>query len=40
MPMAMKQRADEVTDGGNAEAVLANAPASEDGFYMVPKVIE
>jgi aspartyl-tRNA(Asn)/glutamyl-tRNA(Gln) amidotransferase subunit C len=40
MPMAMKGRADEVTDGGNAEAVLANAPQSEDGFYMVPKVIE
>jgi aspartyl-tRNA(Asn)/glutamyl-tRNA(Gln) amidotransferase subunit C len=40
MPMAMKQRADEVTDGGNAEAVLANAPASEDGFDLVPKVIE
>jgi aspartyl-tRNA(Asn)/glutamyl-tRNA(Gln) amidotransferase subunit C len=40
MPMAMKSRVDEVTDGGNAEAVLANAPASEDGFYMVPKVIE
>jgi aspartyl-tRNA(Asn)/glutamyl-tRNA(Gln) amidotransferase subunit C len=40
MPMAMKSRADEVTDGGNAEAVLANAPASEDGFYLVPKVIE
>ncbi len=39
-PMAMKMRTDEVTDGGNAEAVLANAPASEDGFYMVPKVIE
>jgi aspartyl-tRNA(Asn)/glutamyl-tRNA(Gln) amidotransferase subunit C len=40
MPMAMKSRVDEVTDGGNAEAVLANAPASEDGFYLVPKVIE
>ena len=39
-PMAMKMRVDEVTDGGNAEAVLANAPASEDGYYMVPKVIE
>ena len=39
-PMAMKMRKDEVTDGGNAEAVLANAPSSEDGFYMVPKVIE
>jgi aspartyl-tRNA(Asn)/glutamyl-tRNA(Gln) amidotransferase subunit C len=39
-PMAMRMRTDEVTDGGNAEAVLANAPASEDGFYLVPKVIE
>jgi aspartyl-tRNA(Asn)/glutamyl-tRNA(Gln) amidotransferase subunit C len=39
-PMAMKMRVDEVTDGGNAEAVLANAPQSEDGYYMVPKVIE
>ena len=39
-PMAMKMRVDEVTDGGNVEAVLANAPASDDGFYMVPKVIE
>lgn len=39
-PMAMKMRTDEVTDGGNPEAVLANAPASDDGYYMVPKVIE
>ena len=39
-PMAMKMRVDEVTDGGNPEAVLANAPSSEDGFYLVPKVIE
>lgn len=39
-PMAMRQRKDEVTDGNDAEAVLSNAPASEDGFYMVPKVIE
>jgi aspartyl-tRNA(Asn)/glutamyl-tRNA(Gln) amidotransferase subunit C len=39
-PMAMKQRADVVTDGGNPEAVLANAPQTEDNFYLVPKVIE
>lgn len=39
-PMAMKMRADAVVDGGNAEAVLANAPQSEDDFYLVPKVIE
>jgi len=39
-PMKMKMRVDAVTDGGNAEAVLKNAPASEDNFYLVPKVVE
>ena len=39
-PMAMKQRADAVTDGDKAEAVLKNAPASQDNFFLVPKVIE
>ena len=39
-PMAMKKRADAVTDGGDAEAVLKNAPVSEDNFYLVPKVVE
>ncbi len=39
-PMAMKMREDAVTDGGKPEAVLANAPQSDDGFYLVPKVIE
>ena len=38
--MALKARADEVTDGGFAERVLANAPESADGFFLVPKVIE
>ncbi len=33
-------RKDEVTDGRQAEAILANAPASELGFFAVPKVIE
>ena len=39
-PMAMKTRKDEVTDGGIAEAILANAPAREDYFFLVPKVVE
>ena len=39
-PMAMKTRKDVVTDGGDPEAVMANAPNSEDDFYLVPKVIE
>ncbi|ALK09430.1 Asp-tRNA(Asn)/Glu-tRNA(Gln) amidotransferase subunit GatC [Blastochloris viridis] len=39
-PMAMKMREDKVTDGGIADKVLANAPASDDGYYLVPKVVE
>jgi aspartyl-tRNA(Asn)/glutamyl-tRNA(Gln) amidotransferase subunit C len=39
-PMLMKQRADVVNDGEMADAVTANAPASEDHFFMVPKVVE
>ena len=35
-----KQRVDEVTDGDKADDIMANAPASEDHFFMVPKVIE
>ena len=36
----MKKRDDVVTDGNIMEAVTLNAPASEDGYFMVPKVIE
>jgi aspartyl-tRNA(Asn)/glutamyl-tRNA(Gln) amidotransferase subunit C len=32
--------ADPLTGGGARDAVLANAPAAEHGFYGVPKVIE
>ncbi len=32
--------ADPLTGGGVREAVLANAPAPEHGFFGVPKVIE
>jgi aspartyl-tRNA(Asn)/glutamyl-tRNA(Gln) amidotransferase subunit C len=39
-PMTMKKRADEVTDGGIAEDIVRNAPASEDNYFIVPKVIE
>ena len=38
--MSMKQRKDAVTDGDKADQIVANAPASEDNFFMVPKVIE
>jgi aspartyl-tRNA(Asn)/glutamyl-tRNA(Gln) amidotransferase subunit C len=38
--MAMKKRADAVTDGGYADAIVKNAPATEDHFFLVPKVVE
>ncbi len=38
--MKMKMRADEVTDGFYADKIVANAPATEDGFFLVPKVVE
>ena len=38
--MAMRMRDDAVTDGGQAEAVLANAPDRDGPFYAVPKVVE
>jgi aspartyl-tRNA(Asn)/glutamyl-tRNA(Gln) amidotransferase subunit C len=39
-PMKMRQRPDEVTDGGIAADILANAPARQGEFFMVPKVVE
>jgi aspartyl-tRNA(Asn)/glutamyl-tRNA(Gln) amidotransferase subunit C len=39
-PMAMKKRADEVTDGFYPEKIVANAPVSERNFFVVPKVVE
>lgn len=39
-PMQMKKRADVIDDGEIADAVVANAPATEDHFFLVPKVVE
>jgi aspartyl-tRNA(Asn)/glutamyl-tRNA(Gln) amidotransferase subunit C len=36
----LKMREDVVTDGGDADAVTANAPLGEDHFFVVPKVVE
>jgi aspartyl-tRNA(Asn)/glutamyl-tRNA(Gln) amidotransferase subunit C len=38
--MALRRRADKVTDGGCQDKVLANAPEARDGYFVVPKVIE
>ena len=39
-PVAMKKRADAVTDGDKADDIVANAPATDRNFFMVPKVVE
>jgi aspartyl-tRNA(Asn)/glutamyl-tRNA(Gln) amidotransferase subunit C len=38
--MSMKQRQDAVTEGDQAAKIVANAPACEDHFFVVPKVVE
>ena len=38
--VALPMREDVVTDGGDADKVLRNAPAGTHGFYAVPKVVE
>jgi aspartyl-tRNA(Asn)/glutamyl-tRNA(Gln) amidotransferase subunit C len=36
----LKWRADVVSDGGQADALMINAPEGEDHFFVVPKVVE
>ncbi len=38
--MVMTRRDDVVTDGGDPEKVLSNAPDRVGDFYTVPKVVE
>jgi len=39
-PMVIKKRPDMVTEGGDVAAVLRNAPATENNYFLVPKVVE
>ncbi len=39
-PMQMKKRQDVVTDGDKAADIVANAPLSDENFFLVPKVVE
>ena len=39
-PMQMKKRVDMVTDGGIADDIVRNAPAIDDHYFLVPKVVE
>lgn len=38
--LEMKKRADEVTEGGCADQIVANAPERSGTFFVVPKVVE
>ena len=38
--MKMKMRKDEVADGFCAADILKNAPEVDDGYFVVPKVVE
>jgi aspartyl-tRNA(Asn)/glutamyl-tRNA(Gln) amidotransferase subunit C len=39
-PMQLRQREDKVTDGHYPDKIVANAPLSDDHFFLVPKVVE
>ncbi|MCQ8895402.1 Asp-tRNA(Asn)/Glu-tRNA(Gln) amidotransferase subunit GatC [Limnobacter humi] len=39
-PIALRLREDVVTEGNQREFNMANAPAAQDGLFLVPKVIE
>jgi aspartyl-tRNA(Asn)/glutamyl-tRNA(Gln) amidotransferase subunit C len=38
--MTLPMREDVVTDGGQRDKILANAPQQAHGFFLVPKVVE
>jgi aspartyl-tRNA(Asn)/glutamyl-tRNA(Gln) amidotransferase subunit C len=40
IPMEMKKREDKVTDGDISDDIVRNAPATEDHYFLVPKVVE
>ena len=37
---SLPMREDVVTDGNISDQVLANAPKTEEGFFVVPKAVE
>ena len=39
-PQRLKRREDVVTEGDQADRILANAPDAREGFFAVPKVVE
>ncbi|WP_019218595.1 Asp-tRNA(Asn)/Glu-tRNA(Gln) amidotransferase subunit GatC [Bartonella florencae] len=40
IPMTLRMREDNITDGDKAADIVANAPVTEENFFLVPKVVE
>lgn len=40
IPTTLRRREDAVTDGNKAADIVANAPETEENFFLVPKVVE
>ncbi|WP_375664183.1 MULTISPECIES: Asp-tRNA(Asn)/Glu-tRNA(Gln) amidotransferase subunit GatC [unclassified Bartonella] len=40
MPMTLRMREDSVTDGDKAADIVANAPVTEEKFFLVSKIVE
>ncbi|ATP12332.1 aspartyl/glutamyl-tRNA(Asn/Gln) amidotransferase subunit C [Bartonella henselae] len=40
MPMTLRMREDSVTDGDKVADIVANAPVTEENFFLVSKVVE
>jgi aspartyl-tRNA(Asn)/glutamyl-tRNA(Gln) amidotransferase subunit C len=40
VPIELTKREDVVSDGNKTDQILKNAPMSEDGFFVVPKIVE
>lgn len=40
VPIELKMRPDQITDGNLAGDVTRNAPATDDGYFVVPKIVE
>ncbi len=38
--LELRRRADRVTEGGDPEPIVGNAPDPAQGFFAVPKVLE
>ncbi|WP_375703399.1 Asp-tRNA(Asn)/Glu-tRNA(Gln) amidotransferase subunit GatC [Bartonella sp. AD13SXNS] len=40
IPISLRMREDSVTDGNKAADIVANAPITEENFFLVSKIVE